>query len=141
MDIVIEQVVHAAPAEVARIMFDPQVEDRWTESKDKAEVLTPGPLGIGSRVRHAAKLLGLKSASFVTEVVELEPERKLAMEIVEGPERGLVTYQVSPTAGGSIAAIHVRSHPKLPIPLVPWARKQQIQENLHRLSNLVAHNH
>lgn len=140
MEFVVEQVIHAAPADVARIMFDPDQEDRWVEKNGRAEKLTPGPISVGTRVRHDAGLLGLRS-SFITEVTELDPERRLAMEIVEGPERGLVTYQVAPTSGGSIASVHVLNHPKLPIPLAPWARKHHIQENLHRLERLVTQTH
>ena len=137
MEFHVEQVIHAAPADVARTMFDPDQEERWA---GKAEKLTPGPVAVGSRIRHDPAALGLRAA-FVTEVTELEPDRRLAMEIVEGPERGLVVYQVVPTAGGSIATVHVRNNPKLPIPLAPWARKQHIQENLHRLAKLISQNH
>jgi hypothetical protein len=138
MEFNVEQVIHAAPAAVARIMFDPDLEDQWAGKAGKAERLTPGPMAVGSRVRHDAGALGLR-APFVTEVTELDPERRLAMEIVEGPVRGVIIYQVAPTSGGAIAAVHVRNPSKLPIPEVPWVRKHHVQENLHRLANLLTH--
>lgn len=138
MEFQVEQVIHSAPAEVARIMFDPDLEEKWIDKAGRAERLTPGPIGVGSRVRHEAGVLGLRD-SFVTEVTEMDPERRMVMEIVEGPERGMLVYEVVPTAGGAIAAVHVRNHPKLPIPLVPWARKHHVEENLRRLANFVAH--
>lgn len=139
MEFHVEQVIHAAPAEVARVMFDPELEDKWVKA-GKAEKLTPGPMAVGSRVRHDTGVLGVRSP-FVTEVTELDPERRLAMEIVEGPVRGFIVYQVAATSGGAIATVHVRNPPKLPIPDVPWARKQHVQENLHRLANLLTHPH
>ncbi|CAN7442428.1 SRPBCC family protein [Phenylobacterium sp. LjRoot225] len=140
MEFHVEQVIHAAPAEVARIMFDPDLEDKWVNKAGKAERLTPGPMAVGSRVRHDSGTLGLRGP-FVTEVTELDPDRRLAMEIVEGPVRGIIVYQVAPTSGGAIATVHVRNPPKLPIPEVPWVRKQHVQENLHRLAHLLTHSH
>lgn len=136
MEFHVEQTIHAAPADVAQSMFDPDLEDRWTGGK--AEKLTPEPIGVGSRVRHDGGMLGLRG-TFVTEVTEFEPERRLAMEIVDGPVRGVVVYQVSATSGGAIATVHVRNNPKLPIPTLPWAHKHRVQENLHRLAGLVMH--
>jgi hypothetical protein len=140
MDFHVEQVIHAAPAEVARIMFDPDREEQWTGSPQNAEKLTPGPIAVGSRVRREPGALGLKG-SFVTEVTELDPDRRMAMEVVEGSERGLLVFQVVPTAGGSIATVHVRNNPKLPIPLAPWMRKHHVEESLHRLATLVTNAH
>jgi len=136
----VEQVIHAAPADVARIMFDPDLEERWIDTARSAEKLTPGPIAVGTRVRHEAGVLGQK-APFVTEVTELDPDRRLAMEIVEGAERGVLVFQVAPTAGGTIATVHVRNNPKLPIPIAPWVRKQHVQESLHRLATLVTTSH
>jgi uncharacterized protein YndB with AHSA1/START domain len=135
-----EYVIHAAPADVARIMFDPELEAQWVGKTGNAEKLTDGPISVGSRVRHQAGLLGMR-APFVTEVTELEPDRRLVMEIVEGPERGIVVYQVVPTAGGSVVTVHARNNPKLPLPQAPWARKHHVEENLHRLASLVARLH
>ncbi|MDB5465981.1 MAG: Polyketide cyclase/dehydrase [Phenylobacterium sp.] len=140
MEFHVEHVIHAAPAEVARIMFDPELEAQWIGKAGNAEKLTDGPISVGSRVRHPAGLLGMR-APFVTEVTELEPDRRLVMEIVEGSESGVVVYQVSPTAGGSVVTVHVRNKPKLPIPQAPWARKHHVEENLHRLATLVARLH
>jgi hypothetical protein len=134
----VEQVIHRAPADVARVMFDPELEDRWTETATKAEKLTPGPIGVGSRVRHESGVLGLKGP-FVTEVTDFDPNGRLAMEIVDGPMRGLIIYQVAATSGGSIATIHVKNNPKLPIPSLPWAHKHHVQEDLHRLATLLTH--
>jgi hypothetical protein len=60
------------------------------------------------------------------------------MDLIEGPARGMLVYEVAPTAGGAIAIIHVRNHANAAVPRSAWARKRQISENLGRLATLVA---
>lgn len=140
MDFYIEQTIHAAPEEVARVMFDPEREAEWMASGAPAEPLTPGPLQVGSRIQHTAGVHGWP-VSFITEVKAIEPDRRLEMEVVGSGRHGSIVYQVVPTAGGSIATMHVRDDEIRPRVVSTWARKQQAQENLHRLAALVTHGH
>ncbi len=140
MNFFVEQTIHAAPEDVARIMFDPAREGEWVAKGAKAEMLTPGPLTVGSRVRHQAGVLGWK-VSFITEVKALDPGRRLEMEVVEDSDHGRIVYQVAPTAGGAIATIHIQDQGLTRIPHSAWARKQQAQENLVHLANAVVHGH
>jgi hypothetical protein len=118
MDFYIEHTIFAAPEQVAAIMFDPAREGEWMAKGGTAEILTPGPLAVGSRVQHTASVHGWQ------------------MEIV-GSRQGVIIYQVSPTAGGSIATLHVRDDEVAPHPVSAWARKQQAQENLANLASVV----
>jgi hypothetical protein len=140
MDFFVEQTIHAAPEEVAKIMFDPAREGEWVDKAGQAQVLTTGPLRVGSRVRHEAGVHGWK-ISFITEVKSLEPDRKLEMEVVEGSEQGRIIYQIAPTAGGSIASIHVHDEGMARIPHSVWARKDQAKENLHNLATVISRAH
>jgi hypothetical protein len=140
MDFFVEQTIHAAPEDVAKIMFDPARDGEWIAKGATAEVLTPGPLAVGSRVRHQAGVHGWK-VSFVTEVKALDPDRRLEMEVVEGHEGGRIIYQIAPTAGGSIATIHVHDETMARIPHSVWARKDQAKENLHNLAHAVTRAH
>jgi uncharacterized protein YndB with AHSA1/START domain len=140
MDFFVEQTIHAAPEDVARIMFDPEREGEWTAKGARAEKLTPGPLAVGSRVRHEAGVHGWK-VSFVTEVKAFDPDRRLEMEVVDSPDHGRIIYQVAPTAGGAIAAIHVHDEGLARMPHSVWARKQQALENLSHLAAAVIHSH
>lgn len=140
MDFYIEHTIYAAPELVADIMFDPAREGEWMAKGGEAELLTPGPLAVGSQVRHTASVHGWPVA-FVTEVKAFEPGRTLEMEIV-GSQRGVIIYQVTPTAGGAIATLRVRDDEVAPHPVATWARKQQAQENLAHLASAVrAHAH
>jgi hypothetical protein len=140
MDFFVEQTIHAAPEEVAKIMFDPARENEWVDKATTAEILTSGPLRIGSRVRHEAGVHGWK-VSFITEVSAFEPDRKLEMDVVYGTEKGKITYQIAPTAGGAIASIHVHDEGMARIPHSVWARKDQAKENLHNLATVISRSH
>ena len=121
-------------------MFDPCREGEWMEKGGEAERLTPGPFGVGARVRHQAGVLGWKM-SFDTVVTAFEPGRRLEMEVVADHDHGVLIFQVSPTAGGAIASIHARDDAIARLPHTLWARKQQAQENLERLATAVTRAH
>ena len=133
MDFLVEHTIHAAPEDVAKIMLDPDREGEWMSKGGKAERLTPGPLEVGSRVRHDAGILGWK-VSFVTSVKALDPGHSLTMEVVDAKDHGVIVYRVAPTAGGTIASIHVTDEAMARIPHSVWARKQQAQANLEQLA-------
>ena len=137
MDFYIEHTIHAAPEQVAEVMFDPAREGEWMAKGGEAERLTPGPLRVGSQVRHTASVHGWP-VSFVTQVKAIEPGRRLEMEIVGASRRAAIIYQVAPTAGGAIATLHVRDDEQTQHPVATWARKQQAQENLAHLAQAVA---
>jgi hypothetical protein len=140
MHIFVEHTIYASPEEVAVIMFDPDREGEWMSKGSKAERLTPGPLAVGSRVRHEVGVLGW-SLSFITEVTGFEPGRTLEMKIVEASDQGAIIYQVVPTSGGAIASIHVEDESMARFPHSVWARKKQAEENLAHLARAVAGAH
>jgi len=140
MEYFVERTIHAGPEEIAEIMFDPAREGDWMGKGAKAELLTPGPLAVGSRVRHDAGIFGWKM-SFITEVKAIEPGRRLEMEIVESADHGVIIYLIAPTAGGSIATIHVRDEGMARMPHAIWARKQQAQESLAQLAKTISRAH
>jgi uncharacterized protein YndB with AHSA1/START domain len=137
MDFQVEQVIHAAPADVAAIMFDPALEKEWITNATKVEVLTPGPLGLGARISREGGFMG-RTYAWVWEVTAFDPGRLIEMTFVEGPAQGAVTFEVSPTAGGSIAMVHVHSKQSLPQPITNWFAKHDVAADLARLARLVA---
>jgi hypothetical protein len=135
MGIHVEKVIYAAPSEVARVMFDSLNESGWITGVGAAEQLTPGPLAVGSRTRRQGNVLGA-GFDWVTEVTALEPDRLLKMKFVEGPIHGELTFEVTPTAGGSIAI--VRNDDAKRSPIGTWALQSTIEGDLRRLAALVA---
>lgn len=137
MDFFVEQTIHAAPEAVAAIMFDPDRDGEWMEWGGQAEHLTPGPLRVGSRLRHKAGVIGWP-VSFVVEVKAYDPGRRLEMDVAAGSDHGVLIFQVAPTAGGAIASIRARDDAIARMPHTLLARKQQAQDNLAKLATAVS---
>jgi len=97
----------AADAEtVARRMFDPTNDPSWIGGVRTAEQLTAGPVEVGTRVRRRGRFLG-RPIEWVMDVVEHEPERRLAMRATRSPFPMDVTYWLGPVPGGTEAVIRV----------------------------------
>jgi hypothetical protein len=45
-------VIEAAPADVIGFIADPANGPRWMKALEVAELITPGPIGVGSRFRE-----------------------------------------------------------------------------------------
>lgn len=138
MAVHVEKTIHAAPSEVAKVMFDALSESGWITGVGSAELLTPGPLAVGTRVRRQSSILGA-SFTWVTEVTAFEPGRLLKMKFVEGPIHGELTFEVAPTAGGSI--VIVRNDDSKRGPVGTWAIESTLENDLQRLAALVASKH
>src|SRR5688572_26933534 len=107
MDVTAEEAVAAPPEKVASVMFDPVNDPRWIGGAKSVEP-PAGPVGPGARVRRTGGFMG-RSFSWVTEVAEFEPNRRLAMRFLEGPMKGEVVYEIEPSAGGSRVRIRNRA--------------------------------
>jgi len=135
MAVHVERIIHAAPSDVARIMFDSLNESGWISGVGSAELLTPGPLAVGSRIRRRGQVLG-STFDWVTEVTVLEPGRLLRMKFLEGIFHGEVTFEVTPTAGGCIAIVHNDDAKRSPVGT--WAIESAIEHDLECLEALIA---
>lgn len=139
MDVLVERKIPAEAAAVARIMFDPEYDPLWIGGARSAERLTPGPIGVGSRVRRHGGFLG-RRFSWVTEVTGLEAERHLDMIFVEGPMTGGVIYLIRPLPDGSFVAIRNYGQSKVPVPGMSWLVKRSVAADLRRLATFVEEN-
>jgi uncharacterized protein YndB with AHSA1/START domain len=136
MDVLVQRRLAAPPSAVARTMFEPENDPGWIGGAKAVQRLTPGPLALGSRVRRDGGFLGRKF-SWVTEVVDLLPERRLAMRFVEGPMKGGVTYEIAPDDGGSQVSIRNHGGASLAFPGLGWMLRRSVAKDLERLDGLV----
>ena len=135
MDILVQRGIDARPSRVARAMFDPVNDPKWIGGAKAVEVLTPGPVAKGSKVRRDGGFLGRKF-SWVTEVTRLVPERVLEMRFVEGPMTGGVSYEIEPAGGGSLVSI--RNHGEgFSLPGMGWMLKRAVMKDLDRLAAML----
>jgi carbon monoxide dehydrogenase subunit G len=73
----------------------------WQTSKMSVEQLTPGPPGLGTRVRERTKPPGAKEFEQVVEFTEFERPRRVHVHIVEGPYPVDGTWSFEPEGSGT----------------------------------------
>lgn len=95
--------IAAPPPAVIAFIADPANAPRWMKALEVAELITPGPIGLGSRVREVMSAGGRRIEA-VCEIVELDPERRgagfTAVPVEDGTE---LRYEGWATASGELA--------------------------------------
>ena len=71
------------PHEVFAFVTDPSKLAAWQDAEEVTQ-LSPGPLGVGSRLREVHKVLGRRRVE-ITEFVVYEPGRRFEIRMIEGP--------------------------------------------------------
>jgi len=71
-------------AEVFSYVTDPTNEPAWHTDAAEARLLTPGPIGVGSRIAYVFPFIGRRSTS-IGEVVAFEPPHLEAIHFDSGP--------------------------------------------------------
>lgn len=72
-----------SPDEVFAFLTDPSKLTSWQDAEEVVQ-LTPGPLGVGSRLREVHKVLGRRRVE-ITEFVVYEPGQQFEIRMVDGP--------------------------------------------------------
>jgi uncharacterized protein YndB with AHSA1/START domain len=72
-----------SPEEVFAYLTDPSKLSTWQDAEEVTQ-LTPGPLGVGTRLREIHKVLGRRRVE-ITEFVVYEPGRRFEIRMVDGP--------------------------------------------------------
>jgi hypothetical protein len=74
---------------------------RWQPSLLEVEVVTDGPVGVGSWFWERRRVLGITVVSeYVIE--EFEPPRRCSVRSVAGPLSFRIAYDLRPTVGGTL---------------------------------------
>jgi hypothetical protein len=74
-------VVAARPREVIGFIADPANATKWMRALETSELLTAGPIRVGSRFREAQSAGGARIET-ICEIVEFDPERRYAWRSV-----------------------------------------------------------
>jgi uncharacterized protein YndB with AHSA1/START domain len=91
VDVETEVTIDRGRAEVAAYASDPENAPEWYANIERAELETPRPLAVGSRMRFAARFMG-RSLVYTYRVEELVPSECLVMRTDEGPFPMETTY-------------------------------------------------
>lgn len=93
--------IDAAPAAVIGFIADPVNGPRWMKALEVSELITPGPIGVGSRFREVQSAGG-KRIETICEIVQLDPERRYAWRSVsEGPAQYGGSFTATPMGEGT----------------------------------------
>ncbi len=109
-DVTASQEVEAPPERVSAVEFDPTRDPEWIGGVDKAEWLTPPPIGVGSKVRRIGGFMG-RPIEWIMLVEAFEPARLVAMRAEKSPFPMQVDYVLEPVDGGrrTRASIRIRA--------------------------------
>lgn len=92
-------VVIARPvADVFRVLTDPTLAPRWAANAIKGELLTDGPVGVGSRRRAVVKGILGRPIESVMEVTEFERDQALGLRLISASwgGTGRTRYTLTP---------------------------------------------
>lgn len=103
-------VIHRPQTVVADYAANPDNAPLWYRNIDSAQRQTSRPLAVGSRVAFTARFLG-RTLSYVYEVTEYEPSRKLVMRTAEGPFPMETTYTWTALANSTRMTLRNRGEP------------------------------
>jgi uncharacterized protein YndB with AHSA1/START domain len=124
--------VDAPVEEVFAYLSDPARLHEWQQTT-AVDVLTDGPVGVGTRIRETREVLGRKLTQTV-EVTEHDPPRRFALRVVEGPVKVDGEQELEERAGGT--RIHVRAEgqaPRLAGAVMKPALERQLKAHYARL--------
>jgi hypothetical protein len=140
IDVLAQMEIARPPGTVAAYEFDATNDPTWIGGVRSAEQLTPGRIGVGSRVRRIGSFLG-RSIEWVMDVTEFEPGRRLAMHAIRSPFPMDVTYELAPAGDGTRATIRIQGEARgmygLLGPFTPIMIRRSVQSDLGRLKRLV----
>jgi hypothetical protein len=145
LDVLATTEIARPPGAVAAYQFDPANDPTWIGGVTSAERLTDGPMTAGpmtagSRVRRVGGFLG-RPIEWVMDVVELVPDRRMAMHAVRSPFPMDVTYELAPVGDGTRASIRIRGEARgvygLLGPLTPFMVRRSVQSDLGRLKRVL----
>jgi uncharacterized membrane protein len=92
--------VAASPPDVIGFIADPANAPRWMKALDESELITPGPIGPGSRFREVQSAGGRRIET-ICEVVEFDPAHRYAWRSVgDGEVRYGGGFTATPAPGG-----------------------------------------
>jgi len=140
IDITATTEIDAPAATVAEYAFEPINDPTWIGGISSATLLTPRPIGRGTRVQRLAKFLG-RTIDYVLEVVTFEPGRLMEMKSVKGPFPMNVTYRFEPEGGRTRASVRVQGtasgHYRIADFFMAPMVKRNVSGDLKRLKKIV----
>ena len=130
--------IDKAPAAVFEFMMDFSKSSRWRNLIRRIEVVTPGPLRVGSELLVTMDLLGqVKQLS--SEVWAYDPPRRYGVRNTLNNVTGVFEYQLAPQNGGTLLRFTCRIRPHgwmwLALPLLIVESRVRYRDQLSNLKS------
>ena len=136
--VTVEVTIKRVRNEVAEFVMDPRNDSVWIGGIISARALTELPVRVGTRVERVAKFLG-RRIEYVTEVVDYDPPRLLAMKSVKSPFPMKVRYEFEEKDGETLVRNHVEGKPSgfynIGGPLLARSVKRSVTTDLNSLKS------
>jgi carbon monoxide dehydrogenase subunit G len=123
--------VNAPPATVFEMLTDLEGAPRRIPAIRKIEMLTPGPVGVGTRFRETRVMFG-REASETMEFVAFEPGRSYTVTAFSCGTRYRTRFEVAPEGAGSRVTVTFEGTPesfaaKLMAPLFSFMKGMMVK--------------
>jgi ligand-binding SRPBCC domain-containing protein len=100
--------IEAPPAAVFAVVADVERTPARIPEVKTVELLTPGPVGVGTKFKETRIMFG-KEASETFEVVEYDPGRRLTLVAVSCGAEYRCDHRFVPDAGGTVLELEVQT--------------------------------
>ena len=125
---------------MAAFAADPTNAPRWYANIRSVELLTPAPVGVGSRMAFVAHFLG-RELRYTYEVVEDVPGERFVMHTAQGPFPMETTYSWDDTATGTLMTLRNAGEPsgfaRVSAPMMAAAMRRANTKDLTALKDLL----
>jgi uncharacterized protein YndB with AHSA1/START domain len=141
VDVVTETTIARPVEDVWSYAVDPTSAPEWYANIERVELVTPGPVVAGSRMRFHARFLG-RALVYTYEVRELQTGRVFTMSTAEGPFPMTTTYRFEPVGAGSTRmTLHNHGQPRgfgaVASPVVAAAMRRANRADLVRIRRIL----
>lgn len=127
--------------DVFAVLTDVGQAAKWSRALEE-QLITPGPLRVGSRRRAVVPMFGGRTMENQMELTELEPDRRLAMRGVAGfPFPVRIVAELEPAGGGTLLRWTTFMEPggvaKLLGPVLAASYKRSFAKDLANLKSMM----
>ncbi len=131
--------LNCPPHDVFAFLVDPQKLMLWQSNLIKSEIVSEGPLHVGSRF-HEVRRMGPREVDIRGEISEFTPDRRLSTRTETKPQAG-VRYVLEPEDGGTRLhydfTVHTAGMMRLMQPVISRSIRQGTEADLQKLRQLV----
>ncbi|MDQ0115855.1 SRPBCC family protein [Paenibacillus harenae] len=141
VDVLTEITINRPRDQVSEYAANPDNASEWYVNIKSVEWLTPKPIEVGSKIAFKAAFLG-KELSYVYQIAENTPGKKLVMRTADGPFPMETTYTWESLSGHSTRmTIRNKGNPSgfsiFFTPFMSWMMKRANKKDLNKIKFLL----